>query len=98
MSGEYTRANFGALQQGEQDFQQTYNATRQTLDELASDLQRSLSEWEGDAQAAYHQAKAQWDAASAHMATVMNALGGVIGTAHENYSGAERANSGMWGG
>jgi hypothetical protein len=31
------------------------------------------------------------------MATVMNALGGVIGTAHENYTGAERSNTGMWG-
>jgi WXG100 family type VII secretion target len=97
VSGDYTLANFGALQQGEADFRQTYAATKQTLDELASDLERTLAEWQGDAQVAYHQAKAQWDAAAAHMATVMNALGGVIGTAHENYTGAERSNTGMWG-
>ena len=94
---EYTRANFGALQQGMDDFRQTHSAVQNTLDELTRELQNSLAQWEGDAQGAYHQAKAQWDAAAAHMATVMNSLGGVIGTAHENYRGVEKVNTGMWG-
>ena len=74
-----------------------YNALKGTLDELDCKLKGSLSQWEGSAQAAYHTAKAQWDAAAQHMAMVMNKLGGVIGTAHENYSGVEKANASMWG-
>jgi len=93
---DYTKANFGALQTGQQDFLAVYNALKGTLDDLDGKLRASLSQWEGDAQTSYHQAKAQWDAAAQHMATVMNKLGGVIGTAHENYSGVEKSNAQMW--
>ncbi len=93
---DYTRANFGALSMGQQDFLAVYNALKGTLDDLDGKLKGSLSQWEGSAQTAYHTAKAQWDQAAQHMAMVMNKLGGVIGTAHENYSGVEKANSQMW--
>lgn len=93
---EYTMANFGALSTGQQDFLLVYNSLRSTLDDLDGQLKSSLSQWEGSAQAEYHVAKAQWDAAAQHMAMVMNKLGGVIGTAHENYTAVERANAQMW--
>lgn len=96
-NGDYTRANFGHLQQGMTDFQQTHQAVQNTLDDLATELSKHLSQWEGDAQQAYHQAKARWDARAAHMATLIHSLGGVISTANDNYSGAERNNSLMWG-
>lgn len=93
---DYTRANFSQLQQSQADFGLALRALEDTLGDLETDLQSSLAEWDGDAQGAYRVAKAQWDGAAKHMATVLQALGVVIGDAHQNYSAAERANSGIW--
>jgi ESAT-6 family protein len=94
--GEYTFAQFGGMASAEQDFLAIFSAVTSTLDELQRQLQSSLSLWTGDAQAAYHTAKAQWDAAAAHMASVLNQLGVVIGTANTNYQATERDLSGLW--
>ena len=94
---DYTRANFGQLQTSQADFLQVWQKLENTLNELESDLQSSLSQWEGAAQGAYLVAKQQWEQAAQHMAQVLNSLGGVIGDAHQNYSGAERTNQGIWG-
>ena len=62
---------------------------------LRSDY-RGHDQSEGAAQGAYLVAKQQWEQAAQHMAQVLNSLVGVIGDAHQNYSGAERANSSIW--
>ena len=97
MSTDYTRANFGQISTSHADFMLAWRALQDTLSDLEKDLQSSLSRWEGGAQAEYHRAKAQWDAAAAHMAQVLGNLGTVIGDAHTNYTGAERKNMGIWG-
>ncbi|HEX6527648.1 MAG TPA: WXG100 family type VII secretion target [Streptosporangiaceae bacterium] len=93
---EYTRAVFGALEQGQADFTQTYTQLQAEVSHLDFQLRSSLSAWDGRAQAAYYDAKLQWDNAMAHMATVLSQLGGVIGTANTHYQGAEAANTARW--
>jgi early secretory antigenic target protein ESAT-6 len=95
---DYTRANFGQISTSQADFMLAWRALQDTLTDLEKDLESSLAQWEGNARTEYHRAKAQWDQAAAHMASVLNNLGAVIGDAHSNYTGAERANSGIWAG
>jgi early secretory antigenic target protein ESAT-6 len=93
---EYTLANFGALQQGQSDFQQTYNNVVTEVQTLESQLQTNLSQWVGSAQQAYHEAQSQWNAAMANMQQVLQQLGTVIGTANDNYQTAEQTNANLW--
>jgi 6 kDa early secretory antigenic target len=95
---EYTRAVFGSLQTGEADFAGTYAQLQATISTLDAQLRANLAQWDGQAQEAYYVAKAQWDAAMANMAAVLNNLRGVIGEANVNYSTTEAANAALWNG
>jgi len=86
------------MQSGQQNFVQAHKALESTLSDLEHDLQAKLAEWDGDAQQEYLRAKAEWRAAADHMALVIANLGSVIGTGHENYSGAERSGVQTWSG
>ncbi len=94
---EYTRVQFGTMEQGRADFAATYSAVQNTVSTLDSQLRSNLAEWDGSAQQAYYAAKTVWDNAMADMAGVLNQLGAVIGVANENYTAAESANTRMWG-
>jgi len=96
--GETTRVVFGGMQSGQQNFVAAHKAVQSTLDDLEADLQTRLSQWEGAAQQEYLRAKAEWRAAADHMAMVIANLGNVIGSGHENYSGAERSGVQTWSG
>ena len=95
---EYTRAVFGSLQAGEADYASIYSQLQSTISTLDGQLRSSLNMWDGQAQQAYYVAKAQWDAAMANMAAVLNNLRAVIGEANVNYSTTEAANASLWGG
>lgn len=92
----YTRANFGALSSGAENFAIAQGTLRKELDELESSLQNKLSSWDGDAQKSYWECKKQWDAAAADMANVIQKLGLAIGTAHDNYTEAEKYGVSIW--
>ena len=93
---EFTKAVFGTMDQGEAEFASIYSQLVSTVYGLDSNLRASLNTWTGTAQQAYYEAKEQWDAAMADMATVVQQLGRVIGTANSNYQGAENANRAPW--
>jgi WXG100 family type VII secretion target len=95
--GDFTAVQFGSMAQGEADFASTYQQLQSTLSTLESQLQSSLNQWTGAAQAAYYVEKGKWDRAAADMATVVAQLGKAIGIANENYTSAERVNSQIWG-
>lgn len=95
---DFTAADFGGMAQGEQEFMAIFNTLTNTLTDLQHKLESSLSQWTGGAQAAYHQAKAQWDQAAQHMALVLNQLGVTIGQANQTYQDTERQLSGLWEG
>jgi WXG100 family type VII secretion target len=88
---------FGALEDGQQDFASVYSAVESRIATLNSQLRTNLSKWSGSAQAAYQAAESQWNAAMLDMQNVINSLGQVVGTAHSNYQSAEATNTRMWG-
>ncbi|GII60391.1 hypothetical protein Skr01_04760 [Sphaerisporangium krabiense] len=93
-----TLVNFGSMATGRQDFARQWQAMEGTLQQLETDLDRLLGEWDGDARNAYWGARAQWDAASGRMAALLQRLGAVIEQGHENFSLAEKANVAMFDG
>ncbi len=96
MSGDYTRVQFAALESGQQDLVNSLNQLQSTVDGLDSQLQSHLSSWIGSAQQAYLVAKTTWNNAMTDMNTVLGSLGSVVGTASDNYTIAERANTAMF--
>ncbi|MEV5704631.1 WXG100 family type VII secretion target [Actinoallomurus sp. NPDC052274] len=90
MSDITTSAQLGVLSSSAENFAIVAGTIRKELDELQTQLQSKLTEWEGDAQQAYWKYKAQWDAAAADMQAVVQRLGLAIGTAHDNYVQAEK--------
>jgi ESAT-6 family protein len=92
----YTRANFGALSSGAENFAIAQGTLRRELDELETSLNHKLAQWEDGAQQAYTECKKQWDAAAADMATIIQKLGLAIGTAHDNYQAAEKYGVSIW--
>lgn len=98
MSGDYTRANFGGLTEGESQFSLAARALMDELNDLEAKLQAKLGQWEGGAQSAYWTFQKQWDGAARDMQNVVGQLGVAIRDAHDNYQSAERANTGIWGG
>jgi len=94
---DYTKAVFGSLTSGEQNFQAIYNQLRTTIDTLDSQLRTNLAEWDGQAQTAYYSAKAKWDAAMADMQAVLASLQGVANEASQAYPAVEAANASLWG-
>jgi 6 kDa early secretory antigenic target len=92
----YTRAMFGSLSAGEQDYQLIYSQLVETISQLDSKLQSELSLWIGEAQQAYHVAKAQWDAAMANMQAVLKNLQQVANEASVRYPSVEAQNASLW--
>jgi 6 kDa early secretory antigenic target len=96
MAGDFVLANFGTLSDGEASFMAAYNGLTSTINSLDAQLRGSLEYWQGSAQQAYLEAKAQWDKAIADMGLTIQGLGSVIGTANGNYQSAETTNAGMF--
>ena len=63
------------------------------IDDRMNDLERDLaplqSEWSGNAQAAYNQAKAKWDSAIAEMTQLLNDTGTTVGQSNVDYHAAD---------
>ena len=86
------------LASAEDDFQRALYALESELNQLDAKLQVSLSEWTGDAKAAYEAAHAQWRAAAANMVNNLAWLHGVVRTARLNFVSSRTTNLGMWKG
>ncbi|HEX4061151.1 MAG TPA: WXG100 family type VII secretion target [Streptosporangiaceae bacterium] len=93
---DYTMAQFGALQAGEENFKAIYSQVLQTVETLDNQLRSQLAEWNGSAQQAYYAAKSQWDAAMANMQGVLLNLQGVASEASQRYPMVEAQNSALW--
>jgi|SRR3569833_445808 len=93
---DFVHVDYSALSTGQNDFAAVYQALEGTLGDLETQLNASLGSWTDDAKDSYQSAQAEWNKLSAHLAEVLQKLGTVIGTAHENYTGVEKANARMW--
>ncbi|MER5525671.1 WXG100 family type VII secretion target [Streptomyces sp. NPDC002677] len=69
----------------------------QTLSDLESQAQSSLSEWTSDARNVYTEVKAQWDAAAAEMARLAGQATSTLGNINGYYSDGERRGVQIWG-
>jgi 6 kDa early secretory antigenic target len=92
----FTSANFGVLSSSAENFAIVAGTLQKELDELESSLQQKLAQWDGNARHQYRVCKARWDAAAADMQRVIQKLGLAIGTAHDNYSAAEKYGVSIW--
>jgi WXG100 family type VII secretion target len=63
------------------------------IDDRMNNLERDLaplqSEWSGNAQAAYNQAKLKWDTAIAEMMQLLNDTGTTVGQSNQDYHAAD---------
>ena len=59
------------------------------MNRLEGDLAPLQSEWSGNAQAAYTQAKAKWDTAIAEMMQLLNETSNTVGQSNQEYHSAD---------
>lgn len=97
MSDDFIKVHFGGMSEGHVSFTQLANEYKQVLGALEGDLNQSLSSWTGDAQAAYHKAKADWRAASTQLSESAVRLARTIGDAGDMYHGNEIRQAARWG-
>jgi WXG100 family type VII secretion target len=93
---DYTMAQFGGLQAGEENYKAVYTQLVSRVETLDSQLRSQLSQWVGSAQQAYYVAKGQWDQAMADMQSVLVNLQGVAAEASQRYPAVEAQNSALW--
>ncbi|MVA74813.1 WXG100 family type VII secretion target [Auraticoccus sp. F435] len=93
---DYTSVNSAAMAEGISDLTNAHKQLSDHLDTLESQLSGSLAQWDGAARQAYTQAKAEWDAAAAHMASVIQKMQTTMGQISENYDANEKQIEGQW--
>ena len=59
------------------------------MDHLERDLAPLQSDWSGNAQAAYNQAKTKWDTAIAEMMQLLGEVGSTVGQSNVDYHAAD---------
>ncbi len=95
---DYTSVNQAAMAQGVSDLSTAHKSLTDHLDTLEGQLNGSLAQWDGAARAAYAQAKAEWDAAAAHMNDVIMKMQTTMGQIGENYDANEKQITSQWAG
>jgi 6 kDa early secretory antigenic target len=81
--------NHGQLDQATQDIAAAVKAIDNRMNQLESELNPLQSDWAGNAQAAYTQAKKQWDTAILEMMQLLNDTGTTVGQSNVDYHSAD---------
>lgn len=92
------KVDFGQLSQAANDLGQASTKIQQELDQLESYLKPLIATWEGEAQAAYHQAQTEWDKAAQNMQEIAAKMGMAVSTANDAYQQGEKKNAARFGG
>ncbi|WP_028659754.1 WXG100 family type VII secretion target [Nocardioides insulae] len=90
--------NHGGLEQVAADLATGVKKIEQRLDRLENELAPLKSDWEGNAQAAYHQAKAKWDQAINEMQTLLAQTGTAVQNSNQEYAAADKRGAAAFGG
>ena len=90
------KVSFGALEAARAGIKTNHANLVGTLSDLRSNLDAMVSTWDGDAQTAYTACRQNWEAAAEAMAVLLERIGTAVGTANENYQGAENAVRNTW--
>ena len=91
------RAEFSALESGEEAFRQALWELESLLEGLEGELERSLALWEGRDQKAYAAARAKWDEEARDLRSDLARLHQALVRARKNYRHALETNVRMWG-
>ncbi|MDR0345350.1 MAG: WXG100 family type VII secretion target [Nocardiopsaceae bacterium] len=93
---DFQKVDFGALQQGAEDFASIYAQLTATHEELDQQLQSSLALWDGPARQAYQVANGVCQQARAHMLEILNAMPGAISDINTMSQSTEAGIAQMW--
>jgi uncharacterized protein YukE len=93
---DYLNIRFETLEQAEVDLAVAYRAVTSTIEELKAKLAHKLEEWSDDANDEYRKVQAQWQAATDHMAVVLNQAHIHVGNTREMYVEMERQSVSIW--
>lgn len=96
MSGEGIKASFGQIAEAASSISSGATQVQQQLDDLKSQVDKTLAQWEGAAQGAYQASQAKWAQAAGDLQAVLAAIGTAVQQAGEAYQQAEQANTNRW--
>ena len=91
------KVNFAALATASADINTRANGIQSRLDEMDTELQQLVANWEGDAQAAYVAAKADWNQGMIGLREVLTAISGMVTDAQGNYQQMDASNANLFG-
>lgn len=90
------KVNFATLATASADVAARANAIQARLDEMDSELQQLVANWEGDAQTAYVAAKSEWTEGMVGLREVLANISRMITEAQDSYNQMDRANASMF--
>lgn len=97
MTAGHMLVTFETVAGAQSDTAATHAAIDNELAALKSYLAPLVATWTGQAASNYEALQKQWDTAAMDLNSVLNTISLALGTAHENYSGAESSNARVWG-
>jgi WXG100 family type VII secretion target len=86
------RVGFGTLTAASENIRHTVDAITVALDDLHTDVERRLDEWEGGARSEYLTTKATWDTAANTIKSTLRSLANAVDSANEIMYQTERTN------
>ena len=90
---DFTRWDPASLDTLQANLRLAYRGVQDETDDLEKTLEGKLADWDGDARAAYTDAKAQWDKACRELNDVLGQLGAAVENIKQNYTDTERSNT-----
>ena len=87
------KVNYGALDLASSDLSTGASNIQNALDQMDSELQQLMTNWEGEAQLAYQDAKRQWTEGMTGMRDVLAKVGSLVSTANMDYNQTDRINA-----
>ena len=81
--------NHGGLDQASQDLYSAVKAIDDRMNRLENELNPLKSDWEGNAQLAYQQAKTKWDTAIAEMMQLLSSTSSTVSQSNGEYQAAD---------
>lgn len=97
MTFDGLRVDHAGLAAASDDLRAGVLALRSRLDRLEADLGPLRSEWSGQAQQAYHQAKSRWDAALEGMTLLLDDTSRAVQQADADYRAADARGAAAFG-
>lgn len=88
--------NEQALDEGAADLNLAYKAIKAEIEDLTNDLDKNLSSWVGDDQAAYQAAKDTWTREIGELGDVLDSMSKAVSSIKENYMSTEKKNESIF--